>query len=1158
MRGSMYTAGLRSLKSTVVLALALTLPLSAVAQDDEPAAPAQSGNVERVEGYNASEALAFRQVQERFALRMKELEDDTRAFVDRKEAIERDKLSASYDGVISTLETAETDQREQAIARMEAYLKKYADSDYHDHVRFRLAEMEFELAREKWLSDGVEYERLAAELGFDRLDELPPEPKVDFGRSISLYERIIADNKDRPADQRYQFMDGVYYMLGWCHNEPNAAQFDEDAALVAFNKLVENHPESALSDPGHLFIGNYHFDRNELEPAVAHYKAVFDKGAEGEYYIASLYQLAWAYYKQAAQPAEYDRALDMFAQVLTDSEVSLRESGRESEYAPDAVKYMAISMSDIADKTDTDPVEVAKGYFSRATPTDYERDVYVQLGEVLTQQARWDEAISVFRFLQDDPRWVDHPENPDWQMRIVKLWLQPVPPDLAASAAARIELTERYSDGSEWWLANRNNPRALATARSYIEASLQDVAIEYRLNADQTGNPDDYALAAAKFREYMDKFPISDDYYQVQWYLADTLYRGGFHEEALSENADLIRTQRAHDYGDAATYFSMDAALALLQQNNAPPALPEEQLDPAQREMALNLKAPLWVVPQKNKVEKTYEAPSGNIAVHSLSDDHVRFIDSADAVLSHDFTAEPIEGLPDFNEIIGERHHKIQYLIAQVLFFHNRYEEARPRLMSLVRDYNETLEGSYAAGLMVTAAQNEGDLAEVRRLTSEFVRIPLGPDEELQKARQSEFRNILEGTAFKQALAFTDAKEYAEAADAFYAFTNEFPESEYVPLALYNAANNSEKAGDAARANELFEDYVNRYPDDERSKQLYFRIAANYEATFELEKAIDYYGRLISRFPDYQDTPNAVYNQSFLKIGLGDHKGAAQGYMAYAKDYPDQDDREEVYFQAGKQWEEVGDRDARRFYEGYLAEYGFSNPDHALYSKYWLSEMHLRAGRVTKAKQLKDEIVADYARLVSEGVPVGMGRRYAAERAFALLSEEFEVLTKDKLIRDEAKDAELIFQIKPAEVVEFEKKALDLVSRYQDFEYSAAALYLAGSGYLYLADLGYSIECPRGYSEAECDLFMEVIYAEGYPQFDAAQAKAIARFERIIKTATDQKQYSEWVGKAYDALNELEPKDYPALKLEIRGEPWAADVPPILPVRAEPPAPEKK
>lgn len=1151
MRAPTMMRGVRRVAPVVAL-LALVAVTPALAQE----APSAGVKVERVEGFNESEALAYRAVQERYAERMKELESDTRGFVDRKESIERDKLAASYDGVISTLEASEGDQREQAITRMEAYLAKYASSDYHDHVRFRLAELQFELARERWLAEGVAYERLAAELGFDRLDELPPEPKVDFGKSIRLYKQIIKDNRNRADDARYQFMDGVYYMLGWCQNESNAAQYDEDEALDAFQMLVTQHPESALSDPGHLFIGNYHFDRNELETAVGHYKAVFDKGAEGDYYIPSLYQLAWAYYKQASEPEEYDRALDMFAQVLTDSEVSLRESGRESEYAPDAVKYMAISMSDIADKMDEDPVAVARRYFARATPTDYERDVYVQLGEVLTQQARWDEAISVFRFLQDEPRWVDHPENPDWQMKIVKLWLQPVPPDLAASAAARIELTERYSDGSDWWSSNRNNPRALATARAYIEASLQDVAIEYRLNADQTGNPDDYALAASKFREYMDKFPISDDYYQVQWYLADTLYRGGFHEEALAENALLIRTARAHDYGDAATYFSMDATLALLQKNNAPPVLPEERLDPALREMALSLNAPLWVVPQQGLVDKTYAAPSGNITVHKLSADHSRFIEAADAVLGREFSSETIEGLPNFGEIIGDRRHKIEYLIAQTLFFHNRYEEARPRLMRLVRESNETLEGSYAAGLLVTAAQNEGDLAEVRRLTSEFVSIPLGPDKELQAARQSEFRNILEGTAFKQALAFTDAKDFAAAATAFFDFTNEFPKSDYVPLALYNAANNFEKSGDAARANELFEDYVNRYPDDDRSKQLYFRIAANYEATFELEKAIDYYGRLISRFPDYTDTPNAVYNQSFLKIGMGDHRGAARGFMAYAGDYPEQEDREEVYFQAGKQWEEVGDRDARRFYEGYLTEYGFGKPDHALYSKYWLAQMHRRAGKVAKADQIMDEIVEDYARLVEEGTPVGEGRRYAAERAFALLSADYEVLVKDRLIRDEEKDAELLFQIKPGEVLEFEKKALALVSRYQDFEYSSAALYLAGSGYLYLADLGYGIQCPKGYGEAECDLFMQVIYQEGYPQFDAAQAKAIARFERIIKTATEQKQYSEWIGKAYDALNALEPKDYPALKLEIRGEPWAADVPPILPVRATPPKEE--
>ena len=119
----------------------------------------------------------------------------------------------------------------------------------------------------------------------------------------------------------------------------------------------------------------------------------------------------------------------------------------------------------------------------------------------------------------------------------------------------------------------------MAAARAYIEASLADVAIEYRLNADKTGNPEDYALAASKFQEYMDKFPISDDYYQIQWYLSDTYYRGGFFPEALAVNDELIRTQRAHDYGDAATYFSMDATLSVLQSNNSPPVLSEDLLD---------------------------------------------------------------------------------------------------------------------------------------------------------------------------------------------------------------------------------------------------------------------------------------------------------------------------------------------------------------------------------------------------------------------------------------------------------------------------------------------------------------------------------------------------------------------------------------------------
>src|SRR5690606_10543374 len=110
---------------------------------------------------------------------------------------------------------------------------------------------------------------------------------------------------------------------------------------------------------------------------------------------------------------------------------------------------------------------------------------------------------------------------------------------------------------SEWWKANRNNPEALAVARRYIEGSLAEVAVEYYLKAEEQGDAQQYLRAAEKFREYLDKFPISDDYYLQQWHLAIALFKGDDLAGAEKEYLSLLKSRKYHEYGDGALFQLM-------------------------------------------------------------------------------------------------------------------------------------------------------------------------------------------------------------------------------------------------------------------------------------------------------------------------------------------------------------------------------------------------------------------------------------------------------------------------------------------------------------------------------------------------------------------------------------------------------------------------
>jgi TolA-binding protein len=1077
-----------------------------------------------VEGPVPEEVDAFRKARERFKDRMTELDGDTRRYVDFREGEERSKLTGSYDALIASLEEDERGHRLLAMERFERFLERYPDASYASHVRFRLADLYFEQATEDWLAQFEAFEEVmndpdASLEDLERMEE-QGEPKRDLGPSIALYERIIADNIDKPADERYERLDGTFVMLGFCYQDANAIQYDPQKAREAFATLIDTLPESELADRSHLFLGNYLFADGEFDAAMAEYEAVANRGDDSKYYMEALYQLAWARYKLD----DFDGALTLFTELLDKSEKQKLQKGRESSYAPDARRFMAFSFADLSYEN-ADAVAVADGYFAQIGDRDYRRDVYIELADVLIRYTRPEEAIEVYERLQASP-WENEPDNPEHQIQVVSLYAAPLIRDLEKTGAERLEFIERYTEGTPWWEANRNDPEALEVARSYIESSLLEVAIEYRVRAQETGEPADFAVAAQKYQEYLDKFPISDDYYEQQWTMADSLKKAGDLDAARDEYASLVRSSRYHPYGDGALYSLMDVALRQLQ---GPPGEP----------------------PADGVVERSYEANDGKtVEVYELSPDRVAFIEAADAVLDHEFGPPGNDQLPDFQTLMAEKGASILYITGQIPYYHNRFEEARPRLERVVEEYRTSIEASYAAGLLVDSYLAEGDYEKVRYYTKTFSQNPPGPPTEIDPER---FKGTLEGTTFKLALDQAGSGDYLGAADAFVAFRQEFPDSQqFAADALYNAAYYSQQGGKAGRSSELYEQFVREYPNDERSKDLFFRIAGNYEQVFELDKAVDNY-RAVLTHPDAteKEKADAQFNASFLLIGLKRHQEAAEGFEAYEARY-DAEDEEDVYWLAGEQWEEVSTSRAIKFYEDYLRKFPDTTPDHVIEAHYRLARLYEEQGDSRKAERAREGILDAFNRFATEGKKIGAnGHRYAAEADFPRLQEAFAEYSADELTGNQDTDTPLLTEDKPAELKEVEAQIKQFVGRYSNFEYNSGALLLQARAALYLADLGLSIQCPAGFSEEECWAFEDLLQESVFPQYYEIEEVGIQRLQDLVTAARDQKRHSRFIDEALVELNRRRPSDFPAVKEELEGGTDSTIPASIEPVRLE-------
>ena len=225
---------------------------------------------------------------------------------------------------------------------------------------------------------------------------------------------------------------------------------------------------------------------------------------------------------------------------------------------------------------------------------------------MLTQQARYDDAIATYGYIQD--RWPEDPENATYQYTVARLYAMMPVPDPEEVNRALMVLNERYSDRTPWAEANRANPDALDTARKYIEESLAAVATNFHISAQATGNQAHYAKAAELYQQYLDKFPFANDYYEIENNLADVYFATGQLAEAETTYEQLLKAGQ-HEFRENALWRVMQT----------------------RRQLLIDKYGKVETLPADAAEEKRVTLASGKERViYKLSADHAEFIDVCD------------------------------------------------------------------------------------------------------------------------------------------------------------------------------------------------------------------------------------------------------------------------------------------------------------------------------------------------------------------------------------------------------------------------------------------------------------------------------------------------------------------------------------------------
>src|SRR5713101_7212062 len=204
---------MRPRPTSIAVAAVLAISLSARAAEPGQASPVSAPSKNRYLqglGRTPEEEKQLEEISralESYEQDAKEFRRDVQVLVEKRYDEKRNGLGESYEKAIRDLEIVERQERLDAIAQFENFLKRYPnDRKYTPDAMFRLAELYYERSSDDQVIAMRAYEDQLKQL--PEKSQPPPEPNVNYSKSIALYRQLLS------AFPKYRLNDGSLYLLG--------------------------------------------------------------------------------------------------------------------------------------------------------------------------------------------------------------------------------------------------------------------------------------------------------------------------------------------------------------------------------------------------------------------------------------------------------------------------------------------------------------------------------------------------------------------------------------------------------------------------------------------------------------------------------------------------------------------------------------------------------------------------------------------------------------------------------------------------------------------------------------------------------------------------------------------------------------------------------
>jgi tetratricopeptide (TPR) repeat protein len=1125
--------------------------------------------------------------------RSRDFQEVVDSMVQRVYEMRRAFIDEGYRSKIEAEEALELAALRSAIEYFEEFLRKYPDDPpYTPDAMFRLAELYYDVSYIDYLQALNVYSE-ALEKGTAGSMEMPVK---EFDRTIRLFRDLI---RRYPA---YQNVDGAYYLLGYCLND--TGEFEE-ARLAWLNLVCANKftyaPRSAIAaskleddpyakkrpsasldtgvepipaafvDPfakcepitgnsrfffeSWWLIGEYHFDYDSspygVETAMSAYRKLVEDPSH-RFYDRGLYKLAWSLYKAD----RYPESIKAFADVVDFAD---KKDAKGSGMRPEAVKYLAFCF--FTDDWNVDQLPDAETGIQRLQdpglmPQDrkWTREVYAELGYIYSENERHEDSIAVWKLFLE--KWPLDVEAPFVQDKIANAYRDMRRFDEELAERSKLD---GYGKGSEWWNSNEDHPDAQNQVATMSQEALINSAVTHHQNAQalraraQAANDteilgfamEEYNLAAAAYKKYIEQNPDTPDAYDLNYQMAEALFWSGQYSEAKIEYIAVRDSNLDDRHREAAAHMVVlcveqvkdnEIAEGRLTLREAPPDLSGDP--PAPEAIDLPPIILELMAERENYLKYNPNAPQTSTFAYQSAQNYYRYghWDEAKAryeVIYDKYCQKDELSLESWKVLLN------------MAVDQNNLDE-KERLALLEQDRQCRVEGSKAAdGEAIDLGSLLGDVAMQRAM--------------------DRFRECTEG---KDAAVCTDAGDQLVAAVA------KAPKHPQADGALHNAALAYENASRFETAMQLYGRIVDEYPESKWVDKCLFMQANVAAKFFEYEKALQLFKILADekRFKDSEYRGDAVYNTAFWLTNLQSYKEAIPYWRRFSAEVDDEVKSIEAAFSAADMNFRAGAWNAAiADYAAFIKKYERNPKAGQQVVKASYRTGLANAKRNKRREQIKawEQTMTLYKRLVNE--PGSMSAEYAAESNFLIIEEDmrdfekFEIKGSQKAIEAKRKEG--------AEKVKDFETRYRKIQEYRRPEWSLAAEFRIGYAYEVYAKAILNTPMPSleemmqmaGMSK------QEIKYVKAMPKEErdelqyqiedkirakldetvaAMEEKAQAEYKIAIDLARQGNISNDWTLQALERMNAYDPDGYPRRHNGLSGvgtetttvPPWAGEV----------------